>query len=832
MSQNTPLYTGEQLNMIAYPLGGIGAGMICMEGTGAFSHVSLRHKPDIRRSGDVPWASGVGLNEPQILSALHVKGAASRVLEGPVPRWKIFCQDGAGNGLSGKTYGLPRMKSATFLARFPFATIELRDPKIPLEVTLCAWSPFIPGDADNSSLPVAGLELSFTNASSSTVEAVYSFHARNFMSTGKESSVIRIDKGFVLRQAPLPEKPHDEGYFSVVADSDDVRVNPWFRGAWFDPLTLVWKSIEDGSCVDVAMPTEGDAPPGASLTIPFKLAAGASKTVRILFAWYVPRSDQRYGYPEKKETAAASCSDPGCGCNSRKPATYSPWYATRFPDGSSVLAYWQKNYQDLRARTQKFTDCFYGTTLPAEIIESIAANLTILKSPTVLRQSDGRLWAWEGCGDKNGCCHGTCTHVWNYQQALAHLFPDLERSLRETEFVATQNEAGHQTFRSPLPIGEPDHKFHAAADGQLGGVMKVFREWRISGDAVWMKRMWPAVKTSLEYCIKTWDPGEKGLLEEPHHNTYDIEFWGPDGMCSSFYLGALVAATRMGTALGEDVSRFQKLYEKGRAYLETNLFNGEYFVQEVRWEGLKSPSPVEAASKSMGVNYSKEALELLRREGPKYQYGIGCLADGVLGDWLAAMCGLGGILDEKKIESHLLSVHRHNLRNDLHEHANSQRPGYALGSDGGLVLCTWPRGERLTLPFPYSDEIWTGFEYQVASHLMLSGHVQAGLDILRLIRKRHDGRDRNPFNEYECGHWYARAMSSYGLLQGITGIRYDAVEKTLTMAPQIKGDFRSFLATATGYGLAGIRDGKPFVDVVSGMIEVKKIDFVACASCA
>jgi hypothetical protein len=164
------------------------------------------------------------------------------------------------------------------------------------------------------------------------------------------------------------------------------------------------------------------------------------------------------------------------------------------------------------------------------------------------------------------------------------------------------------------------------------------------------------------------------------------------------------------------------------------------------------------------------------------------------------------------------------LRKDLTEHANPQRPGYAMGTDGGLVLCTWPRGERLTLPFPYCDEMWSGFEYQVACHLMLTGHVEKGLEIVRLIRKRHDGSARNPFNEYECGHWYARAMSSYGQLQCITGIRYDAVEKKLYIAPKIKGDFRSFIATATGYGHAGIRDGKPFVDVVSGTIEVKKIE--------
>lgn len=125
--------------------------------------------------------------------------------------------------------------------------------------------------------------------------------------------------------------------------------------------------------------------------------------------------------------------------------------------------------------------------------------------------------------------------------------------------------------------------------------------------------------------------------------------------------------------------------------------------------------------------------------------------------------------------------------------------------------------------YVYSNEVWTGIEYQVASHLMMNGEREAGLDIVRTLRRRYDGRIRNPFNEYECGHWYARAMASYGLLQALTGIRYDAVEKTLYVRPRIDGDFRSFFSTATGYGTAGIKDGKAFFEVVSGVCDVESI---------
>jgi uncharacterized protein (DUF608 family) len=299
------------------------------------------------------------------------------------------------------------------------------------------------------------------------------------------------------------------------------------------------------------------------------------------------------------------------------------------------------------------------------------------------------------------------------------------------------------------------------------------------------------MKTSLDYCIRTWDKEREGVLKEPHHNTYDIEFWGADGMCSSFYLGALKAAVAMGRALDKDVSEYDELYSKGRSYVEGKLFNGEYFYQETEWKTLEAK-----------LDYSKEnehCRELMETEGPKYQYGTGCISDGVLGAWMAGVCGLGDILDPNKVKSHLLAVYKYNFRETLLDHVNPQRPGYALGNEGGLLLCSWPKGGKPSLPFPYSDEVWTGIEYQVASHLMMFGETVKALDIVSAARARYDGTKRNPFNEYECGHWYARALSSYALLEGYTGISYDAVEKKLHIKEDLPRGTTSFLCTASGF---------------------------------
>ena len=793
------VYEGPTLSRVAFPMGGIGAGMICLEGTGALSHVSLRNKPEV-------------FNEPCAFAAVSVKapGKVARVLEGPVPSWKLFGMRGSGQGTGDKSLGLPRFRHASFQARFPFGTVTLTDDAVPVTVQVTGWSPFVPGDADSSSLPVAALEYQFTNPTESQLEAVFSFNAKNFMRLEEAPSAVRAASGgFILYGSGAPDRTWEEGAFAAIVDDPAVKVNhAWFRGGWFDPLTMAWRDVEDGACYDRPPIAEGDPAPGASLFVPFQLAPGANKTIALRLAWYAGRTGLHEGKYAKGSIGGDS------------PA-YKPWYAGCLADINEIIVFWGEHYGDLRRKSDQFSRCFFDSTLPPEVIEAVAANLSILKSPTLLRQDDGRLWAWEGCGDDSGCCAGSCTHVWNYAQAIPHLFPALERTLRETEFGPSQDERGHQMFRSALPIQPVEHDFHAAADGQLGGIMKVYRDWRISGDTAWLRRLWPRVKASLDYCIETWDPGHKGWVEEPHHNTYDIEFWGPDGMCTSIYLGALRAAMLIGQALDDEVALYSDLLNHGTRRANEELFNGEYFIQKVEWRNLRAHLQPDASS--WNINYSPEARTLLEREGPKYQYGGGCLSDGVLGAWLALVCGVGQVLDARKVTSHLRAVHEYNLKKDLSAHANPQRAGYACGAEGGLLLCTWPHGGRLSLPFVYSNEVWTGIEYQVASHLMFMGLVDQGLEIVRVCRNRYDGRVRNPFDEYECGHWYARALSSYGLLQGLSGARYDAVEKVLYLQPSIPGDFRCFLSTATGYGTGGVKAGKPFLETACGTIEVREI---------
>ena len=828
-------YSGEELNHIAFPMGGIGAGMVCLSGTGTLTNLSIRGIPDL-------------FNETLTMSAICVKGDEnqSMLLEGPVPGWKLFFPWGsrwgslwggsvgsAGDGGPGRTFGLPHFSEAEFEARFPFGRVRLSDPGVGLDVEICGWSPFVPGDANASSLPVAALEYTIRNTSDQPIEAIYSFHSANLLSRQdsadirrdplsyrKAARVDRVDQGFALRLSGS-DQPWRERAFSASVDDPETRVNCcWFRGdARGDPVITAWNTVRAGTMPENPPVADEVPSPGGSLYVPFRLAPGEEKTIPLRLAWYVPRTNLHTNWLTQETDEPCSSA---CNCDGEA-KQHRAWYTGAFEDLEAVLTHWKENYGSFRRQSQTFSDSFYDTTLPPEVTEAIGANLGILKSPTVLRQRDGRFWAYEGCMDDIGCCPGSCTHVWNYAQALPHLFPDLERSLRQTEFHETQDDHGHQQYRASLPIVDTAHDFHAACDGQLGGVMKMYRDWRISGDTEWLRTLWPKVRQSLDYCIATWDPRHIGVLEEPHHNTYDIEFWGPDSMCSSFYLGALKAATQIGECIGADTQAYAELYEKGRAYIESELWNGEYFVQKVKWKELNADFPPTEPSLWTTGYTSPENLEVLEREGPKYQFGDGCLSDGVLGVWMAEVCGIGEILDPVKVEQHLLAVYRHNFKRDLSAHSNPSRSTYAVGSEGGLLLCTWPGGNEPSFPFFYGSEVWTGIEYQVASHLAMFGHTDKATEIVRICRDRYDGRVRDPFDEFECGHWYARAMSSYALFQAFTGARYDAVEKKLYLAPVLEGDFTSFIATDTGYGNLGIRKGEPFMDVRGGAIQVEEI---------
>ena len=824
----------------AMPLGGIGAGCICLNGYGALQDFSIRNNPRTTALADGHEHKG---DAGFALLRINGEKSVTRLVEGPIPMEKIYDQGLQAQGYRHGGYeGLPRFRKSQFQSGYPFGQITLSDPVMPLEVELTGWSPFVPLDEVASSVPCAILEYNLVNTSDETVEFEFSYHLAHLAEgaiskEGGTRNEIIPDRGvhFFNTEATGAET-FGGASVTVIGQRPKIK-GMWMRGGWFDAISALWREVETGRFIAnngnnevkqskvkgkaktglISGNADSRGRNGGSVLVKATLAPGEKKTIPVVITWYFPNVGYSIGAIEKE-----CCGDSGC-CSGPK---WKPFYSSLWKSAKDVADYVHDNYLNLRERTVGFQGALLGSSLPTEVLDAVSANLAIIKSPTVLRQANGNLWGWEGCFVGSGCCSGSCTHVWNYAQSFPHLFPGIERTLREQELERTMDEAGHINFRAALPDGPTWHNHHAAADGQLGGIMKLYRDWQISGDTAWLKKIYSKAKISLEYCIRTWDPDRKGTLSEPHHNTYDIEFWGPDGMCTTIYIGALSAMSVMAEALGEkdDQKAYRELSERGARYIEKNLFNGEYFEQKMQYRGLRDTSFLDLIEGKKESNENEDMLKLLKKEGPKYQYGKGCLSDGVIGAWMAKIYGIETPLNLELVRENLKSIHRYNFRSSLVDHANCQRPGYAVGDESGLLLCSWPRGGKPTLPFVYSDEVWTGIEYQVASHLISEGLVNEGLEIVKAVRGRHDGSVRNPWNEYECGSYYARAMASFALLGALSGFRYSAVDQTLWFGPKLKKrPFNTFFSTASGFGTITLDKNSLTVSVLEGKLALKRV---------
>ncbi len=612
---------------------------------------------------------------------------------------------------------------------------------------------------------------------------------------------------------PADSPAHASATLGILAGDPIIKAR-WMRGGWFDPISALWRELSTGKFQPTGELPADNRPAynGGSVLVKGELAPGARITYPVVITWY---------FPNIGETNPKSC----CEADKEKPQpVWHPFYSTKWKDATDVLFYVRDRYEYLKTQTLNFQKALFSSSLPISVLDAVSANLAIIKSPTVIRYENGDMWCWEGCFCDKGCCPGSCTHVLNYAQSIPHLFPSLERTLRHAELEKSMDERGHVTFRAALPGLPTSHDFHAAADGQLGGIMKLYRDWQICGDREWLKRMYPLARQSMRFCIAQWDPRHVGLTEEPHHNTYDIEFWGPDGLCSSMYLGALKAMIELAhdSDNHSDAAEFESLLQAGINNIEQRLFNGEYYQQEIMVNQLNDNSFAQKIA-ALQEDMSEEAV-LLKTEGPKYQVGTGCLSDGVFGAWLAKACGLESPQNQDSIRSHLAAVYKHNFKSSLWSHANPQRPGYALGDESGLLLCTWPKGNKPTLPFVYSDEVWTGIEYQVASHMISLGMVEEGLAIVESVRSRYDGRTRNPWNEYECGSFYARAMASFGLLIALSGFRYSAATHSLYISPAIEQDiFTCFFSTASGWGVFTLTEQNLIVELAFGELFIENL---------
>jgi uncharacterized protein (DUF608 family) len=484
-------------------------------------------------------------------------------------------------------------------------------------------------------------------------------------------------------------------------------------------------------------------------------------------------------------------------------------YASQWADARAVVR--ETDFPELQRRTELFRRTFYDSTLPYWLLDCVSANAGIIRHiGVVFRIANGDIYGWEG---SNGCCDPTCTHVWGYEQSLAHLFPQLEREMRRIDFKHQQNADGGINNRTHVPSPPHPTGEHPFADGHASCILKAYREALNSADETFFQNYWPHVRRAVDYLIardaKSAGGQPRGILQDNQWNTYDEALHGVNAFISGYYLAALRAGEEWARRLGDAATadRFHAVFASGQKQLVELCWNGDYFQQNL-------------------ADYLGQAGEV----------GPGCMADQLIGQWWAHQLGLGYILPRDLVVTALRSIFKYNWKSDLTGWKHLPR-AFAGAQDKGLIVCTWPKGGRPAKVMLYSDEVWTGIEYQVAAHLIYEGLLEEGFSVVKGARDRYDGVPRkpiprNPWNEIECGGHYARAMSSWSLLTALSGQEIDGPRGRVRFHPRhAPENFKCFFSGPEGWGSLAqkLETGVQKVEIAvkSGKLAVKYLQLQA-----
>jgi uncharacterized protein (DUF608 family) len=782
-------YDQEHTYKIALPVGGIGTGSISLGGRGNLQDWEIMNKP------------AKGFNPSPSFFSLYteVKGKKDvRLLEGPVP----FYQFEGASGAVARNHGFPRFENVTFEAAYPFGTVNLETPQLPIRVKVKAFNPLIPADIDNSSIPVAIIDFELTNNSGSEIPFSICGTIPNFIfdgssqkQTGKNINTIVKEKlfsGIHYTNKDGEQKADEWGEFALASTSegDYTYRTGWKQIGWGSSLLDFHDDIIADGKLDNRIESTAKNPIG-SLAVSNILPAGGTRKIRFLIAWYFPNRTAWSSEPLKN------------------------YYSTKYNGVLDVLNQTVPALPALEAKTVEFVASFLGSDLPEVVKESALFNLSTLKTQTCFRLSDGNFFAWEGCNDKSGCCFGSCTHVWNYETAIAFLYGDLAKNMRSIEFGMATGEKGLMSFRVSLPVNNIMKFGKVAADGQMGCIIKMYREWQLSGDNEFLKTLYPHVKDALSYAWIPggWDGNQDGVMEGVQHNTMDVEYYGPNPQMTIWYLGALRAMEEMAIVMKdkEMAAKCRKLFLSGSKWADENLFNGEYYVHKIVIPDKES-IPKEQLVGMGATDYGN----------PDYQLGEGCLVDQLVGQYLAHVCGLGYLVKKENVAKTLQSIMKYNYREDLSDHFNCMR-SFALDKEAALLMASYPK-TRPANPFPYFTEVMTGFEYTAAVGMLYEGQIEAGLKCIKNVRDRYDGRRRSPFDEAECGHHYGRAMASWSELLALTGFNYSGVTGELKLADN---PGKHFWSNGYAYGTAELsKNGTKAnlaIEVLGGKINISKV---------
>ncbi len=782
--------TGKKLRCSAMPLGGIGTGSIAIGGDGLLKQWQINNKIDHRsyvpncffavRTRQLNVSDGKIITRALISSKPH---------EGPnfIPA-KSIGDHRISKEMKKLFNALPQVENIQFDGEYPILFLQFKDALLPIEIKLTAFNPFIPLDPKNSGLPVIIFQFQVKNISKENIEVIVLGNLLNFIGwdglktlRGDSNPLFggnlnihkRVGNWNVIHMKSKLLLKTDKRYgdLTLAIDQPDAMVST----QWED-LENFWSQFSQKG---VLMKPSADDMSKIGKTYTGSLAAKKilkpeEKTVITFYlAWNFPnrfmdwRLNRALFLDTKTEYWIGN--------------RYNEW----FNNSIKLIEYVRDNRSFLLDNTFRFHEDFFYSTLPSEVLTSISATFSTIRTPTCLWIRNGSFYGFEGCNGvstgkrSGGSCPLNCTHVWNYEFSLAHLFPTLERTMRATEFK-TQHKLGYLPHRAVIPLYLPQFEMipdpgdvPPAIDGMFGMILKIYRDFLISGDLKFLEESWPNIQSLMEYILKDYDNDLDGVISCAQPNTYDCSIYGINTFIGSLYLVALFACEQIATKLSlEDwAKKCRDLFDSGRKILDKECWNGEYYIQKFNEVKIK-----------------------------ENQYGIGCFSDQLVGQWWAFHLGFGYILPAEHVNKAIESIVKYNFKESLEGISQTPRI-FASPTDSGLLNCTWPYGNKPKVPTYYIDEVWTGLEYEIAALCIYTNRIDEGLTIINSIRKRYDGSHRSPWNEVECGDHYVRPMSSWTLLHALTGIFYSVELKQLVLAPRINPtNFQSFFITNTAWG--------------------------------
>ena len=675
-------------------------------------------------------------------------------------------------------------KEIAFEATYPVATIRYIDDTLPVEISLQVYSPFIALDEQDSGLPATIFSFHVTNRSTTPVAisvlgwlenkaGIHSAKADSHERFTKSHSA----KGFYAVEAGVRNKKTfttdimkqpDYGSMCIASLNETAKLNTDVS------LQLSEDSFDQFAGNETVKAT--DEKLIGAVSIHHLLLPGKDIISNFAITWHFPHFSLK-----------------GIDGEGR-------FYQNRFTSAGAVAQYIAQHFKKLSAQTKRWKNTWYDSTLPWWFLERTFSNISTLATTTCHRFGSGRFYAWEGVG----CCPGTCTHVWQYAQAVGRIFPALERDTRERVDLglAFAEDTGMIWYR-----GEAAKQ--PAIDGQAGTVLRIYREHQMSANDQFLRRNWTKIKKAVQFVINQ-DKNNDGMEDTPMENTLDAVWEGE----IAWIVGLCIAAVKAGEKMADEMhdipfSQVCRAYvEQGRKNMEDKLFNGEYFIHRPNGQEGK---------KNIG-SYNT------------------CHIDQVYGQSWAFQAGLGRILDEAKTKTALTSLWKYNFTPDVGPYIKEHTGGrpYALTGEGGMIMNTNPKndsnpyGENKAWQLGYFNECMSGFEHQVASHLMAEGMTDEALVLTRMIHDRYHAFKRNPFNEIECSDHYARAMASYGTFITACGFEYHGPKGFIRFAPKWdKENFKAPFVTAGGWGsyTQQIKNGKQVhrMDIKYGALRLQQI---------